>query len=171
MLPAYSSVKSTYADGLMKVIDADGPHPHQLQMTVTATGRSGLHQPNLQNIPTRTELGSQMRRMFVAGRNLLVDADYSQIELRLLAHISGDETMRESFLSGTDFHTATAARVFHVPPEEVTHQMRSRAKAVNFGVVYGISALLAVAGHRCPWRRPKEYMGATSPRTPASAGI
>ena len=95
----------------------------------------------MQNIPTRTDLGSKMREMFVAAPgHVLVDADYSQIELRLLAHISGDEAMQQAFLSGEDFHTVTAARVFHVPQDQVTHQMRSRAKAVNFGIVYGISA-------------------------------
>ena len=136
----YSKLKSTYADGLLKVIDADGRIRTSFQMTVTATGRLSSTEPNLQNIPTRTELGSQMCRMFVAAPgNLLVDADYSQIELRLLAHISGDEVMQQAFRSGEDFHTLTASKVFHVPPEEVTHQMRSRAKAVNFGIVYGIS--------------------------------
>ena len=136
----YAKLKSTYADGLLKVIDPDGRIRTSFQMTATATGRLSSTEPNLQNIPTRTELGSQMRRMFVAAPgNLLVDADYSQIELRLLAHISGDEVMQQAFRSGEDFHTLTASKVFHVPPEEVTHQMRSRAKAVNFGIVYGIS--------------------------------
>ena len=102
----YSKLKSTYADGLLKVIDADGRIRTSFQMTVTATGRLSSTEPNLQNIPTRTELGSQMRRMFVAAPgNLLVDADYSQIELRLLAHISGDEVMQQAFRSGEDFHT------------------------------------------------------------------
>lgn len=137
----YAKLKSTYVDGLMKVIDADGRVRTSFQMTVTATGRLSSTEPNLQNIPTRTELGSQLRRMFTAGEGcVLVDADYSQIELRLLAELSGDEVMRQSFLSGADFHTDTAARVFHLTPEEVTPELRRRAKAVNFGVVYGISA-------------------------------
>ena len=137
----YTKLKSTYADGLLKVIEPDGRIRTNFQMTVTATGRLSSTEPNLQNIPTRTELGSQMRRMFVADEgNVLVDADYSQIELRLLAHMAGDEVMQQQFISGADFHTATAARVFHLPPEEVSHQLRSRAKAVNFGIVYGISA-------------------------------
>lgn len=136
----YNKLKSTYADGLLKVIEPDGRIRTNFQMTVTATGRLSSTEPNLQNIPTRTELGSQMRRMFVADEgNVLVDADYSQIELRLLAHMAGDKTMQQQFLSGADFHTATAAKVFHLPPEEVSHQLRSRAKAVNFGIVYGIS--------------------------------
>lgn len=137
----YAKLKSTYADGLLKVIDPDGRIRTSFQMTVTATGRLSSTEPNLQNIPTRTDLGSKMREMFVAAPgHVLVDADYSQIELRLLAHISGDEAMQQAFLSGEDFHTVTAARVFHVPQDQVTHQMRSRAKAVNFGIVYGISA-------------------------------
>ena len=137
----YAKLKSTYADGLLKVIDPDGRIRTSFQMTVTATGRLSSTEPNLQNIPARTEVGSRIRGMFVAAPgNVLVDADYSQVELRLLAHISGDETMQQVFLSGEDFHTLTAAKVFHVTPEEVTGQMRSRAKAVNFGIVYGISA-------------------------------
>ena len=137
----YTKLKSTYADGLLKAMSPDGRVRTRFQMTVTATGRLSSTEPNLQNIPTRTDLGSEIRRMFIPAEGcVLVDADYSQIELRLLAHISGDEAMRESFLSGGDFHARTAARVFHVPQESVTHEMRRRAKAVNFGIVYGISA-------------------------------
>ena len=137
----YAKLKSTYVDGLLKVIDPDGRVRTSFQMTVTATGRLSSTEPNLQNIPTRTELGSQLRRMFTAPEGcVLVDADYSQIELRLLAHIAGDTEMQAAFRSGEDFHTVTASRVFHVPPEEVTPEMRRRAKAVNFGIVYGISA-------------------------------
>ena len=137
----YAKLKSTYADGLLKAIDPDGRVRTSFQMTVTATGRLSSTEPNLQNIPTRTDLGSEIRRMFVpADGCVLVDADYSQIELRLLAHIAGDETMRESFLAGGDFHAETAAKVFHVAREDVTHEMRRSAKAVNFGIVYGISA-------------------------------
>ena len=137
----YAKLKSTYCDGLLKVIGPDGRVRTSFQMTVTATGRLSSTEPNLQNIPTRTPLGSELRRMFVPERgNVLVDADYSQIELRLLAHIAGDETMRQAFLSGEDIHTVTASQVFGVPTEAVTKQMRSHAKAVNFGIVYGISA-------------------------------
>ena len=137
----YAKLKSTYVDGLMKVIEPDGRVRTSFQMTVTATGRLSSTEPNLQNIPTRTELGSQLRRMFTAPEGcVLVDADYSQIELRLLAHIAGDTEMQAAFRSGEDFHTVTASRVFHVEPQEVTPEMRRRAKAVNFGIVYGISA-------------------------------
>ena len=136
-----TKLKSTYADGLLKVISSDGRIHTNFQMTVTATGRLSSTEPNLQNIPVRKQLGSQMRRMFIAPKgSVLVDADYSQIELRLLAHISKDQTMIDAFLSGEDFHAVTASNVFHVPLEEVTPAMRSSAKAVNFGIVYGISA-------------------------------
>ena len=155
----YTKLKSTYADGLLKVIEPDGRIRTNFQMTVTATGRLSSTEPNLQNIPTRTELGSQMRRMFVADEgNVLVDADYSQIELRLLAHIAGDETMQQQFLSGADFHTATAAKVFHLSVEEVPHQLRSRAKAVNFGIVYGISAFSLSQDIGVSVAEAKEYM-------------
>ncbi len=136
-----TKLKSTYADGLLKVISPDGRIHTSFQMTVTATGRLSSTEPNLQNIPIRKKLGAQIRKMFVAAPGMcLVDADYSQIELRLLAHISGDKAMQEAFRSGEDFHTVTASRVFGVPLEEVTPLLRSRAKAVNFGIVYGISA-------------------------------
>ena len=136
-----AKLKSTYVDGLTKVIAADGRIHTSFQNTVTATGRLSSTEPNLQNIPVRTELGAELRKMFVApaGR-VLVDADYSQIELRLLAHIAGDEHMIAAFRTGEDIHTVTASQVFGVPPEQVTHEMRRRAKAVNFGIVYGISA-------------------------------
>ena len=137
----YAKLRSTYVDGLLKVIDRDGRVRTSFQMTVTATGRLSSSEPNLQNIPTRTELGSRLRAMFTAAPGcVLVDADYSQIELRLLADMAGDTEMQDAFRSGADFHTVTAARVFHLPPEQVTPELRRRAKAVNFGVVYGISA-------------------------------
>lgn len=136
-----TKLKSTYADGLIKVIGKDGRIHTSFQMTVTATGRLSSTEPNLQNIPVRTELGAELRKMFVASHgNVLVDADYSQIELRLLAHISNDETMKNAFLSGEDIHSVTASQVFGVPLAEVSKLQRSRAKAVNFGIVYGISA-------------------------------
>ncbi len=136
-----AKLKSTYADGLLKVIEDDGRIRTSFQMTVTATGRLSSAEPNLQNIPVRTELGAEFRKMFVASKgNVLVDADYSQIELRLLAHISGDETMKAAFKNGEDIHAVTASQVFGIPLNEVTKLQRSHAKAVNFGIVYGISA-------------------------------
>ena len=135
-----TKLNSTYVEGLGKVIGPDGRIHTCFQNTVTATGRLSSTEPNLQNIPVRTALGAKMRYMFVAAPGcVLVDADYSQIELRLLAHIAGDEAMLEAFRSGADIHTSTAAQVFGVAPEAVTGEMRRRAKAVNFGIVYGIS--------------------------------
>ena len=135
-----TKLNSTYVEGLGKVIAPDGRVHTCFQNTVTATGRLSSTEPNLQNIPVRTPLGAEMRTMFVApaGR-LLVDADYSQIELRLLAHISGDQALIAAFNSGEDIHTATAAQVFGVDRDQVTPDMRRAAKAVNFGIVYGIS--------------------------------
>ena len=137
---AMTKLKSTYADGLVKQIADDGRIHTTFQNMVTATGRLSSTDPNLQNIPVRTELGSEIRRMFVPDDGcVFVDADYSQIELRVLAHIADDKTMQEAFRSGFDIHTATAAQVFGVAPEQVTPLMRRHAKAVNFGIVYGIS--------------------------------
>ncbi len=136
-----TKLKSTYADGLLKVIAPDGRIHTNFQMTVTATGRLSSTEPNLQNIPIRRELGGELRRMFIASAGkTLVDADYSQIELRILAHISKDEAMIQAFRNGEDIHRFTASQVFGVSPGEVTALQRSRAKAVNFGIVYGISA-------------------------------
>ena len=135
-----TKLKSTYVDGLLKVIAPDGRIHSHFQQTVTATGRLSSVDPNLQNIPVRTELGRELRRMFVAeSGKVLVDADYSQIELRVLAHIAQDEAMIDAFCSGQDIHATTAAKVYGVPVREVTSQMRSSCKAVNFGIVYGIS--------------------------------
>ena len=157
----YTKLKSTYVDGLLKVIGPDGRIHTSFQMTVTATGRLSSTEPNLQNIPTRTELGSQLRRMFVAEPGkVLVDADYSQIELRLLAHISGDAHMIEAFRSGEDIHTITASQVFGVAPEEVTPAMRRAAKAVNFGIVYGISAFSLSQDIGVTVAQAKDYMAA-----------
>ena len=135
-----TKLKSTYADGLMKVIGPDGRIRTTFQNMVTATGRLSSTDPNLQNIPVRTELGSEIRKMFVPKEGcVLVDADYSQIELRVLAHVADDKLMQEAFQRGDDIHTVTASQVFNVAPEEVTPLMRRHAKAVNFGIVYGIS--------------------------------
>ena len=136
-----TKLQSTYADGLLKVIAEDGRIHTTFQNMVTATGRLSSTDPNLQNIPVRRELGSEIRKMFVAEDGwTLVDADYSQIELRVLAHIAGDANMQRAFASGEDIHAVTASQVFGVPLNEVTPDMRRNAKAVNFGIVYGISA-------------------------------
>lgn len=155
----YTKLKSTYVDGLGKVIEEDGRIRTSFQNTVTATGRLSSTEPNLQNIPVRTELGAKLRYMFTAALgHMLVDADYSQIELRLLAHVADDKAMQEAFLSGEDIHTATAAQVFGVAPGEVTHEMRRRAKAVNFGIVYGISAFSLSDDIGVSVGEAKEYM-------------
>ncbi|MHC1695585.1 MAG: DNA polymerase I [Eubacteriales bacterium] len=137
---ALSKLKGTYCDGLAKVISPrDGRIHTSFNQTVTATGRLSSTEPNLQNIPVRTQAGAELRKFFIAREGcVLVDADYSQIELRLLAHIADDEALIEAFRSGQDIHTATASQVFGVPLEQVTPQMRKSAKAVNFGIVYGI---------------------------------
>ncbi len=135
-----TKLKSTYADGLMKVIGSDGRIRTTFQNLVTATGRLSSTEPNLQNIPVRTDLGAEIRKMFVPREGcVLVDADYSQIELRVLSHIADDKTMINAFVSGQDIHAVTASQVFGVPVEEVTSLQRRHAKAVNFGIVYGIS--------------------------------
>ena len=135
-----TKLNSTYAEGLLKDISDDGRIHTTFQNMVTATGRLSSTEPNLQNIPVRTELGSEIRKMFVPREGcVLVDADYSQIELRVLAHIAKDKIMQKAFSSGEDIHRVTASQVFGVAPEDVTSLMRRNAKAVNFGIVYGIS--------------------------------
>ncbi len=138
----YTKLKSTYADGLLRFIsEFDGRIRTTFQQTVTATGRLSSTDPNLQNIPIRSELGGEVRRMFVPTDEnyCFIDADYSQIELRVLAHITGDEEMCRAFREGEDIHTQTASQVFGVSPNDVTSEMRRVSKAVNFGIVYGIS--------------------------------
>lgn len=136
-----AKLKSTYCDGLLKVIAQDGRIHSTLNQTETRTGRISSTEPNLQNIPVRSELGSQMRRFFRAkDKCVLVDSDYSQIELRVLADIANDEVMLDAFNNGDDIHLITASQVFNIPPLFVTPEMRGRAKAVNFGIVYGIGA-------------------------------
>ena len=135
-----TKLKSTYAEGLLHVICEDGRIRTTFQNLVTATGRLSSTEPNLQNIPVRTDLGAEIRKMFVPREGcVLVDADYSQIELRVLAHIAGDTVMQDAFRNGMDIHTVTASQVFGVDPEQVTSLQRRHAKAVNFGIVYGIS--------------------------------
>lgn len=137
----YQKLHSTYVEGLLKVIGEDGRVHSTFNQTETRTGRISSGEPNLQNIPVRTALGSRFRKYFMAAEgNTLLDADYSQIELRILAHIANDEVMQEAFNNGEDIHASTAARVYGVPLAEVTPEMRSASKAVNFGIVYGIGA-------------------------------
>ena len=136
-----AKLKSTYCDGLLKVIGNDGRIHSSLNQTETRTGRISSTEPNLQNIPVRSELGREMRKFFMAKEGcVLVDADYSQIELRVLAHVSNDANMIKAFNEGDDIHAITASQVFNMPLQMVTPLMRSRAKAVNFGIVYGIGA-------------------------------
>ena len=155
-----AKLKSTYCDGLMAVINPKTGRIHSVfnQMT-TVTGRISSTEPNMQNIPTRTELGSYMRRMFVAKEGyLLEDADYSQIELRVLAHISGDKNMIEAFQKGEDIHRVTAAQVLGIAPESVTKEQRSNAKAVNFGIVYGIGEYSLSQDLKISVKQAKEYI-------------
>ena len=136
-----TKLKSTYADGLADYIGEDGRIHTSFNQTITATGRISSTEPNLQNIPMRTELGRLIRKVFVPKDGyVFTDADYSQIELRVLAHISGDEQLIEAYRSDADIHRITASKVFHTPFEEVTDLQRRNAKAVNFGIVYGISS-------------------------------
>ncbi len=137
---AVAKLRSTYTDALIKAADENSRLHTVFSQTTAVTGRLASSEPNLQNIPIRTALGAQMRKFFVATdeNHVLIDADYSQIELRILAHISDDKVMKNAFISGQDVHTVTASQVFSVPTEQVTPEMRKRAKAVNFGIVYGI---------------------------------
>ena len=154
-----AKLNSTYVEGLGKVIAPDGRIHTSFQNTVTATGRLSSTEPNLQNIPVRTPLGAEMRKMFpAAAGNVLVDADYSQIELRLLAHIADDKAMQDAFNSGVDIHTVTASQVLDILPEEVTPAMRRSAKAVNFGIVYGISAFSLAQDIHVSVQEAKDYM-------------
>ena len=137
----YQKLNSTYVEGLSKVIGEDGRIHSTFNQTETRTGRISSGEPNLQNIPVRTKLGRELRKFFIAPKGrVLLDADYSQIELRILAHIANDETMIGIFKAGGDIHRSTAAKIYHIADEEVTPTLRSSAKAVNFGIVYGIGA-------------------------------
>ena len=154
-----TKLNSTYVEGLSKVIAADGRIHTSFQNTVTATGRLSSTEPNLQNIPVRTPLGAEMRKMFIAAPgHVLVDADYSQIELRLLAHMSGDSAMIGGFHSGVDIHTVTASQVFGLPRDAVPPELRRAAKAVNFGIVYGISAFSLSEDIHVTVAQAREYM-------------
>jgi len=154
-----TKLNSTYAEGLTNAIAADGRIHTTFQNLVTATGRLSSTEPNLQNIPVRTDLGAEIRKMFIPKSGyVLVDADYSQIELRVLAHIANDDVMRQAFIDGMDIHTATASQVFGVEPDAVTPLQRRHAKAVNFGIVYGISEYSLAEDIGVNFYEAKEYI-------------
>lgn len=165
----FAKLKSTYADGLVKVIsEKDGRIHSTFKQTLTMTGRLSSTEPNLQNIPVRTELGKVFRKFFVAEDGMvLIDADYSQIELRVLAHLSGDPNLIGAFKDGEDVHAMTAARVFGVPADSVTEELRKRAKAVNFGVIYGISAFSLAEDIGVSRAEAQNYIDAYFKRHPA----
>ncbi len=155
-----TKLKSTYVDGLLREADAESRIHTTFKQTGTATGRLSSTDPNLQNIPIRTEAGRQFRKYFVPTdeNHVLIDADYSQIELRVLAHISDDRHMIDAFLSDEDIHTSTACRVFGVKPDEVTIEMRKRAKAVNFGILYGMGEFSLSEDLKISIAKAKEYI-------------
>ena len=163
-----AKLKSTYIDGLLRLTGRDGRIHTWFDQTIAATGRISSSEPNLQNIPVRTPMGREIRRAFIApSGSVLVDADYSQIELRLLAHLSGDEAMCEAFTLGQDIHARTAAEVYGVPLDEVTPQMRSSAKAVNFGIVYGISDFGLASNLHISRKEAAEFISRYFARYPA----
>ena len=163
-----TKISSTYVEGLKNVIDEDGKIHSNFNQTVTTTGRLSSTDPNLQNIPVRHELGREIRKVFIPleDGDTLVSCDYSQIELRVLAHIADDENMIDAFKHHSDIHTKTASEVFKVPVDEVTSLMRSRAKAVNFGIVYGISAFSLSQDLKIPKSEAQEYMNIYFERYP-----
>ena len=156
---ALTKLKSTYADGLVTYIDENSRIHTSFNQMITATGRLSSTEPNLQNIPMRTEMGRMIRKVFKAKDGcVLVDADYSQIELRILAHCSNDQELIAAYQSGTDIHRITASKVFHVSLDEVTSLQRRNAKAVNFGIVYGISAFGLSQDINCSQKEAAQYM-------------
>lgn len=155
----YTKLNSTYVVGLLNKISGDGRIHTWFRQTETRTGRISSIEPNLQNIPVRTELGSHMRKFFISDNGkTLVDADYSQIELRVMAHLCGDKNMTEAFSFGEDIHTSTASQVFDVPPIMVTPEMRSAAKAVNFGIIYGIGAFSLAKDINTTKKQAEQYI-------------
>lgn len=163
-----TKINSTYIEGLKNVIDEDGRIHSNFNQTVTTTGRLSSTEPNLQNIPIRHELGREIRKVFIPMEesDILVSCDYSQIELRVLAHIADDENMIDAFKHHSDIHTKTASEVFKVPIDEVTSLMRSRAKAVNFGIVYGIGAFSLAQDLKITKKEAEEYMNIYFERYP-----
>ncbi len=167
-----TKLRSTYAVGLVKAADEKGRIHTDFKQALTATGRLSSAEPNLQNIPIRTELGRQFRRYFIPSDadHVLIDADYSQIELRLLAHMSGDPTMIEAYRQGADIHTRTASAAFGVPEELVTPELRKQAKAVSFGIIYGISAFSLAADLGITVKEAKQYIEAYFEQFPSVKG-
>lgn len=167
-----TKINSTYVEGLKNVIDEDGKIHSNFNQTVTTTGRLSSTEPNLQNIPVRHEMGKEIRKVFIPMEegDILVSCDYSQIELRVLAHIADDENMIDAFKHHSDIHTKTASEVFKVPVDEVTSLMRSRAKAVNFGIVYGISAFSLAQDLKISKKEAEEYMEIYFERYPKIKG-
>ncbi len=154
-----SKLYGTYIEGLIKVTHDDGRIRTSFNQKQTQTGRLSSAEPNLQNIPVRTEQGSRLREFFTAGDSrVLIDADYSQIELRVLAHLSGDKNLIDAFNSGADIHSATASQVFGVPLDKVTQELRSRAKAVNFGIVYGMGEFSLAGDLHISMKEAKGYI-------------
>ncbi len=156
----YTKLKSTYVDGLLNVMTPEAKIHSTFNQTITATGRLSSTEPNLQNIPVKFEMGRKIRKLFVPSSSeyVFLDGDYSQIELRVLAHISGDETLIRGFKENLDIHTLTASQVFHVPFDEVTSEQRSNAKAVNFGIVYGISAFALAEDLKISQKEAQAYI-------------
>lgn len=163
-----TKINSTYVEGLKNVVDKDGRIHSNFNQTVTTTGRLSSTEPNLQNIPIKYEMGREIRKVFIPMEetDILISCDYSQIELRVLAHIAGDENMIDAFMHHSDIHTKTASEVFKVPVNEVTPLMRSRAKAVNFGIVYGISAFSLAEDLKISKKEAEEYMSIYLERYP-----
>ncbi|MCL2457011.1 MAG: DNA polymerase I, partial [Defluviitaleaceae bacterium] len=157
---ACAKLKSTYADGMLPLINAKTSRIHStFHQALTATGRLSSSEPNLQNIPVRTQLGRELRKAFVPEENcVLIDADYGQIELRLLAHMSGDEVLICAFRENEDIHRLTASQVLGISPEEVTDEQRGNAKAVNFGIIYGISAFGLSEDLKIPVKEAENYI-------------
>jgi DNA polymerase-1 len=157
----YSKLKSTYADGLTAFVAEDGRIHTSFNQTITATGRISSTDPNLQNIPMKTEMGKKIRKAFIPSDGMrFADADYSQIELRILAHMSGDRELIDAYKENKDIHRITASKVFHTPFEEVTPLQRRNAKAVNFGIVYGISSFGLSQGLSISRKEAAEYIDA-----------
>lgn len=163
----YTKLNSTYVEGLLDKVGSDDRIHTFFRQTETRTGRISSTEPNIQNIPVRTELGKHMRKFFIADEDkILVDADYSQIELRVMAHLCGDKNMMSAFNSGEDIHTSTAAQVFDVPPIMVSTEMRNAAKAVNFGIIYGIGAFSLAKDINTTREQAEEYINSYLARYP-----